>query len=93
MNNVSNFQQDVDPQIVVSGTIKEARNGGEIITFSVTFMFFTLSCIVNVPREGETTAPVFIRGKMCRNFFPDVSMQSPPHYPQNNNGRGPGNRE
>lgn len=53
-----------DPQIVTTGTIKANNGGGEIITFSVYLGLFWLACIVNVPADGETEAPVYVKFKV-----------------------------
>jgi hypothetical protein len=52
---------NIDPQIVVTGRLKENKVGAEIITFSIRLGLFQLVCIVNVPSEGETEAPVYVK--------------------------------
>ena len=49
------------PQIVTTGRLKENSVGAELITFSVRLGFFKLICIVNVPGEGESEAPVYVK--------------------------------
>ena len=49
------------PQIVTTGRLKENSVGAEVISFSVRLGFFKLICIVNVPDEEETEAPVYVK--------------------------------
>jgi len=56
-------QKTNDPQTIVTGHLKEG-NGGELITFSVRLGFFELVCIVNIPADGETRAPVYCKYKI-----------------------------
>jgi len=49
-----------DPQLVVEGEFRSAPKG-DIIVFSFPLMFWRVCCIVNVPGEGETRAPVYIK--------------------------------
>lgn len=54
-----------DPQLTVTGTIKANNVGGELITFTVPLgPFFSLACIVNVPADGDTEAPVYVKFKV-----------------------------
>jgi len=54
-----------DPQLTVTGTIKANNVGGELITFTIPLgPFFSLACIVNVPADGDTEAPVYIKFKI-----------------------------
>jgi len=56
-----------DPQVVVTGTLKPAEGGkSEIIVFTVPLALFELVCIVNIPPEGETNAPCYIKFKVKR---------------------------
>jgi hypothetical protein len=58
-----------DPQIVVTGTIKEGSQG-ELLTFSIPLgKYFELVCIANIPADGETQAPVYVKHKI-RNHSP-----------------------
>jgi len=50
-----------DPQIVTTGHIRENGGGGECIHFYVNLGLFSLKCIVNVPAEGQTEAPVYVK--------------------------------
>jgi hypothetical protein len=56
-----NQNQEDAPQIVTTGRLKENSVGAELITFSVRLGFFKLVCIVNVPDEGQTEAPVYVK--------------------------------
>lgn len=54
-----------DPQLTVTGTIKQNNVGGELITFTIPLgPFFSLACIVNVPADGDTEAPVYVKFKI-----------------------------
>lgn len=62
-NKMDNQNQNFNPnqnQIIVTGYIKETRQG-EAIKFHVNLAFFRLTCIVNIPGEGEESAPVYCR--------------------------------
>lgn len=53
-----------DPQIVVTGTIKEGSQG-ELLTFTIPLgKYFELVCIANIPAEGDTQAPVYVKHKI-----------------------------
>lgn len=52
-----------DPQLTVQGKLKQGTQG-ELICFSVRLMFFELACIVNIPADGEDTAPVYCKFKV-----------------------------
>ncbi len=52
-----------DPQLVVEGTVKTTASQTEIITFSIHLALFEIVCIVNIPGDGETTAPVYVKFK------------------------------
>lgn len=55
---------DDDPQIIVTGTIKQNRAGGEILTCKIPFgPLMDVVVIANIPCEGETTAPVYVKLK------------------------------
>lgn len=55
------------PQIVVTGRIKENREGNELLCFDVRLGPLTLVCIANIPDEGEDSAPVYIKFKVHTN--------------------------
>lgn len=54
-----------DPQIVVTGQVKESKRG-EVIVFEVPLGFFRLICIVPIPDEGTDRAPVYVKFKVSR---------------------------
>lgn len=54
-----------DPQIVVTGKVKESKRG-EVIVFEVPLGFFRLICIVPIPDEGTDRAPVYVKFKVSR---------------------------
>ena len=55
------MSNDEIPQIITTGRLKENNVGAELITFSVRLGFFKLICIVNVPDEGQSEAPVYVK--------------------------------
>lgn len=63
-----------DPQIVLTGRIEPNKGGGEMIKFCVNLGLFQLKCIVNVPGEGETEAPVYIKFRI-KNSEPKPASQ------------------
>lgn len=54
-----------DPQVTVTGFLKEGQHG-ELICFNLRLAFFELACIVNIPAEGETRAPVYCKFKIAQ---------------------------
>ncbi len=52
-----------DPQVTVTGTLKEGSTC-DYIVFTVQLGLFELTCIANVPLEGQTTAPVYVKHKI-----------------------------
>ena len=52
-----------DPQITVTGKVKPTREG-EMITFQFNLAWFQIVCLANIPGEGETCAPVYIKFKL-----------------------------
>lgn len=52
-----------DPQVTVTGTLKQGSQG-ELITFTLRLGFFELAFIVNIPEEGKFTAPVYVKWKI-----------------------------
>jgi hypothetical protein len=55
-----------DPQIVVTGRLKESPQGGEYIVFRLKLALFVIVAIVNIPADGETSAPVYVKFKVDR---------------------------
>lgn len=52
-----------DPQTTVTAYLKEGKCG-ELLTFAVFLGQFELVAIVNIPEEGQTTSPVYIKYKV-----------------------------
>ena len=57
---------DVADQIVLTGKIKETRKGTEVVIFSLRMDRISpdtkrLVFIANIPAEGETQAPVYVK--------------------------------
>jgi hypothetical protein len=57
-----------DPQIIVTGELKEGAKS-DLIVFSLRLALFELVCIVNIPPEGETRAPVYCKFKVRKNYY------------------------
>lgn len=52
------------PQLKLTGQVKPTQVGGEMITFKIPMgPLGELICIVNIPHEGEETAPVYVKIK------------------------------
>ena len=58
-------RQTDDPQIVVTGQVKESKRG-EVIVFEIPLGFFRLICIVPIPDEESDRAPVYVKFKVSR---------------------------
>lgn len=56
-------QKTNDPQLTVTGHLKNGAQG-ELICFNIRLGYFELACIVNIPAEGETSAPVYVKWKI-----------------------------
>lgn len=52
-----------DPQITVTSTLK-AGEKSDLIIFTIPLALFELVCIVVIPPEDKTTAPVYIKFKL-----------------------------
>lgn len=57
-----------DPQLTVEGQLKPGEHT-DLIIFTIPLAFFEIVCIVNIPPEGETAAPVYCKFKI--NKFPN----------------------
>ena len=64
MNNTNN-ERVQDPQIIVSGMLKEGERS-DVIVFTIPLSIFELVCIVTVPAEGMKVAPVYIKFRVNR---------------------------
>jgi len=54
-----------DPQIIVQGELK-AGEKADLIVFTIPLALIELVCIVTIPPEGETRAPVYVKFKVQR---------------------------
>lgn len=63
--NEPRIKKGTDPQIVVQGHLKSGENS-DIIVFSIPLALFEIVCIVTIPSEGETRAPVYCKFKVNR---------------------------
>lgn len=52
-----------DPQLRVQGILKYGEKA-DIIVFTIPLALFELVCIVTIPPEGETIAPVYVKFKI-----------------------------
>jgi hypothetical protein len=52
------------PQLTLECSVKENAAGGETLSFVVPLGPVSLICIANIPGEGETTAPVYVKFKV-----------------------------
>jgi hypothetical protein len=52
------------PQIIVTGRIKENREGNELLCFDIKLGPMTLVCIANIPDEDQDEAPVYVKFKI-----------------------------
>ena len=67
MNNMNNADKPVReflPQLTLSCKVKENAGGGETLSFVVPLGPVSLICIANIPGEGETEAPVYVKFKV-----------------------------
>lgn len=61
----ANYERTQDPQIIVSGMLKEGERS-DIIVFSIPLALFEIVCIVTVPAEGTKVAPVYVKFRVSR---------------------------
>lgn len=52
---------DTGTQLTLTGKIRDNSVGGELITFTIPLGFFELTCLVNIPEEGSSEAPVYVK--------------------------------
>ena len=66
---------DVELQVRAKAVLRESRNtGGELLCFTLPiFGGLELVCIVNIPAEGDTTAPVYCKIKRARSAAPKTN--------------------
>jgi hypothetical protein len=62
---MNNGKFPVDPQLKLQGTLKSGENA-DVIVFSVHLALFEMVCIVTVPPDGETIAPVYVKFKISQ---------------------------
>ena len=56
-------QREFLPQLTLQGHVKANAAGGETVSFSIPLGPLSLICIANIPQEGDTTAPVYVKFK------------------------------
>lgn len=54
---------DDTPQITVDAVIKPAAENTEVLVFTIPLGPIDVICIVNIPPEGEVSAPVYVKFK------------------------------
>jgi hypothetical protein len=54
------------PQFKTTAILKKNKVGGEILTFTIRLGFFQIICIVNIPSEEQTEAPVYCKCKVVK---------------------------
>jgi hypothetical protein len=69
-----NRRPDTTPQITVDAVVKPAANDTEVLVFTIPLGPIDVICIVNIPPDNETTAPVYVKFKFVglrrdRNVF------------------------
>jgi hypothetical protein len=52
---------DRDPQVIVEAVIKPTSTGTEMLVFSVPLGPVELTCLVNIPPDGETRSSVYVK--------------------------------
>ena len=62
-NNNNNYRNELVYENTVDGRIIPVRDG-EAMVFEITINPFKIVCIANIPEEGKTTAPVYLKFKM-----------------------------
>jgi hypothetical protein len=65
-----------DPQLTVEGELKHGEYT-DLIVFTIPLVFFEIVCIVNIPLEGETRAPVYCKFKVNPRGAPFVLASAP----------------
>lgn len=58
---MSNENTNSQSRITVTGYLKENDSESETIRFNIRLGFFKLSCLVHIPPDGETVAPVYVK--------------------------------
>ena len=56
-----NRRPDNTPQITVDAVIKPAANDSEVLVFTIPLGVLDIVCIVNIPMDGELSAPVYVK--------------------------------
>src|ERR1700690_1106899 len=65
-----------DPQTVVTGKLKPGAKS-DLIVFTLNLGLLEIVAIANVPLEGTTEAPVFLKWKVKKSIDPTVAYQKP----------------
>lgn len=73
-----------DPQITVTGKLKQGSQS-ELICFNLRLAFFELACIVNIPEDGKTEAPVYCKFKIRQ---PDTDRDGGPRAAKGETAEG-----
>lgn len=59
-SNVVDFEKR-NPQITVTGKIKQTRHNTETLCFSFNLGPIKVICIANIPEEGKEESPVYVK--------------------------------
>ena len=54
-----------DPQIIVEGNLRQGPQS-DVIVFRLRLLIVDLTCVVTIPPDGETKAPVYVKFKIHR---------------------------
>jgi hypothetical protein len=54
------FKKIIDPQIIVEGNLRQGPRA-DVIVFRLRIMIVDITCVVTVPPDGETKAPVYVK--------------------------------
>jgi hypothetical protein len=74
--------KDHSSQIKTRARLKETDHG-EILVFTIRLALFRLVCIVNIPPEGETEAPVYVKFRLAEEGEKSPSSdRSPSQHPE-----------
>lgn len=71
VRNANGFKKTLDPQMILEGTYRQGE-ASDMIVFRFKLFLVEITCIVTVPPDGETHAPVYLKFKL------DKSMNMPP---------------
>ena len=60
-----------DPQIILEGNLRQGAKA-DVIVFKLRILIVDVTCVVTIPPDGETKAPVYVK------FRIDYSQNQPP---------------